>query len=491
MRNKKIFILVAVLLVLLLAVQASAEVKKIKSIGQFTFARVRGKIPTPEVMKMLVDRYAADIKTGFELAGYGDLYQPFIDQLNTAQFEDTTWNPGDTVKWMLFRSQGKVKVSGELEWAGRKPVEVFAVKVKVGFKTYTFIIPKPCGNIALKAVVEEIPEAICSLNISPAKANLNDPITVDMSGTQYAKAMRVDVFDKDGNKVASKDLTPEIAKWQTKFDKPGEYLFKGVAINFADKASTNPCEGKVYINYPPVGQVVPKAGYAGGEMIFDASGITDPDGKVTKVVFELKDENGQVVDSYVATQQPFIWKRPVYKEGKYTVNVTAYDDSGGVAVGGVPVSGAIPTAGMAKTIKVSRKDFFRVVEGGPMLSHGSTKTYFYPRVGMFLWINPDKLSMTFTSGAGLPLADYPWKATIMTEMLGNYHFGKFYFGFGPGFTTKDQPTRKNGVDVVSQLGYTYFNNYLKMCHVYFEFRLPIGRSFNDHYKLGLGFRYNF
>lgn len=90
---------------------------------------------------MLVDRYSADIKAGFDQAGMSEVYQPFIDQLKTAEFEDTAWNIGETVQWMLFRSQGKVKVSGPLEWAGKKPIEAFAVKVKVGFKTYTFMIP--------------------------------------------------------------------------------------------------------------------------------------------------------------------------------------------------------------------------------------------------------------------------------------------------------------------------------------------------------------
>jgi len=47
---------------------------------------------------MLADRYAGDIKYGFDQAGYGDIYLAFIDQLKSAQFEDTTWNIGETVK---------------------------------------------------------------------------------------------------------------------------------------------------------------------------------------------------------------------------------------------------------------------------------------------------------------------------------------------------------------------------------------------------------
>jgi hypothetical protein len=485
--KKRIFVaLLSFFLVFFLVVQLSAEVKKIKSMGEYTFARVRGKIPTAEVMKMLVDRYAEDIRVGFEQAGYTDICQPFIEQLKSAQFEDTTWNIGETVQWMLFRSKGKIKVTGELEWAGKKPVEVFAVKVKVGFKTYTFIIPKPCGNIALKGMIEEIPEAICDLKVAPAKANINDPITVDMSGSQQAKSLRVDVFDKQGNKVAAKDLTPEAARWQTKLDKPGEYTFKGVAINFADKASVNPCEGKVYINFPPVAKVVPSCidckDFVGRPLTFDASGSSDPDGEVTRVAFELTDANGQVVDSFVDTEKPFTWEKTLYKEGNYTVSVTAYDNDGAISS---------PTDDSRKTMNVTRKKLFVMIEGGPLLAHGSYQTYLYLRSGLFTWINPDKLSLTFSAGAGIPLKGTPWKSIIMVELLGNVHFGQFYLGVGPGFTTKEQRTRKNGVDAVGQIGYTFFHNYLRMAHIFFEFRAPVGRSFEDHHKMALGLRYNF
>jgi len=75
MKIKKLAIFMVIVLVLIFTLEAAAQAKKINNIGQYTFARVRGKIPTPEVMKMLVDRYSADIKTGFDQAGYGGLYQ--------------------------------------------------------------------------------------------------------------------------------------------------------------------------------------------------------------------------------------------------------------------------------------------------------------------------------------------------------------------------------------------------------------------------------
>jgi len=486
MNNKKVVIFLVVLLLLGSVIQASAEVKKIKSIGQFTFARVRGKIPTPEVMKMLVDRYAQDIKLGFERAGMGDIYQPFIDQLKTAQFEDTVWNIGDQVQWMLFRNRGQVKVSGPLEWAGKKPVEVFAVKVKVGFKTYTFIIPKPCGNIAYQSMVEVIPEAVCDLKVSPAKANLGDPITVDMSGSQNAKSLKVEVFDSKGSKVDSKDLTPGAARWQTKFNTPGEYTFKGTAINMADKPATNPCQGKVYINYPPVAKVTSNCteckNYYARPLTFDGSGSSDQDGEVTKVAFELKDKNGKVIDSYVDTEKPFLWEKTLYQEGTFTVSVTSYDNDGAVSS---------PSPESSKSFTVTRKKLFGLVEAGPLLAHGSTQTYVFGRIGLMGWVKPDKFSLSLAAGPGIPLSSDSWKTSFMASLLANVHFGKFYLGLGPGFITKERDLRKDGFDAVAQAGYTVFNNYRKMANIFVEFRAPLNNQLDKLYDVGLGFRYCF
>ncbi len=79
MKNKKIFLALLVFGLAALTMNTYAQVTKLKSIGRYTFARVRGNIPTQEVMKTCADLYSADIKLGFEMAGYGDLYLPFLD----------------------------------------------------------------------------------------------------------------------------------------------------------------------------------------------------------------------------------------------------------------------------------------------------------------------------------------------------------------------------------------------------------------------------
>ncbi|MGD8539060.1 MAG: hypothetical protein PVI66_10105, partial [Candidatus Aminicenantes bacterium] len=275
MKNKFFLILVIGILVLFTA-NTFAETTKLKQIGRYTLVRIKGEVPTAEVMKILVDKYAGDIKYGFDTAGYGDVFLPFMDQVKTASFEDAELPIGQKFMWMLFRSRGKVKVAEDLEWAGKEPLPVFMFKVQKGFKHYSFIIPKPCGNIALVDVKEIIPDAVCDIQVSPAKANINDPISVDMSGSQHAQSMEVDIFDSEGTKVASQTLSPDSPKWQTKFDKPGEYVFKAKAFNVKGIPSTNPCEAKTYINAPPICELstscLPCKNFVGRPITIDASG---------------------------------------------------------------------------------------------------------------------------------------------------------------------------------------------------------------------------
>jgi len=489
-RNRLVLYLTIVLLVFLTAT-SFAETKKLKRIGLYTFVEVKGQVPTPEVMKMLFERYAEDIKTGFEEAGYGELYQPFMDQLKTAEFKQEKIAVGDKLMWMLFKSQGKVKVAQDIEWAGNAPLDAFSVQVKKDWKIYDFVIPKPCGNIALRSITQAIPPAVCSLVVVPERANINDPITVDMSGTQNAKSMSVDVFDAQGQKVATKTLTPDSPKWQLKFDKSGEYTFKGAAVNMEDIAATNPCLSKTYINIPPICKLwtscLPCEDYVGRPITFDASGSTDPDGQIVKVVFELFDASGKVLDTCVTTRKPFVWEKVFTKPGTYTISATAYDNDGAKSASNDQ---------NRITFEVTQKLFFWQAAGGLMLSAGyngglTGSTYVlgaFLRGGIFYWINPDKWSLTLTGGGDMPFKGDPWKFAFLAEGLVNGHYKKSYAGIGLGLSTKSQSVTKTGMDIVAQVGTNVFQTWTKFGSLFLEFRAPVGRTFKYNNRFGLGFR---
>ncbi len=479
-------------LLVLSAATSFAETKKLKRIGLYTFVEVQGQVPTAEAMKMLFDRYAEDIKTGFELAGYPELYQPFMDQLKTTEFKDEKIAVGDKLMWMLFKSNGKVKVAQDLEWAGQQPLEAFSIQVKKDWKIYDFVIPKPCGNIALRSITQAIPPAICSLAVVPERANINDPVTVDMSGTQNARSMSVEVFDAQGQKVASKDLTPDSAKWQLKFDKSGEYTFKGSAVNVEGIPSANPCVSKTYINIPPICKLwtscLPCEDYVGRPITFDASGSTDPDGQIVKVVFELLDANGNVIDSCVTTRKPFLWEKVFTKPGTYTITATAYDNDGAKSAA---------TEQNRLTFEVTQKKLFWLVAGGAMLEAGSkvapstgSTTAFgaFLRGGIFYWLNPSKWSFTLSAGGAMPFKGDPWSFSFLAEALVNGHFQKSYAGIGVGYSSKSMSLTKDGVDVVAQIGTNVIQTWNKFGSLFLEFRAPIGRSFSYNNRFGVGFR---
>ncbi|MDH7512589.1 MAG: PKD domain-containing protein [Clostridiales bacterium] len=482
MRNKKIIVFLLCVMVLTI-LSSYAETKKLKRIGQYTFARVKGRIPTAEVMKMLVDRYAGDIKYGFDLAGYGDLYLPFLDQLKAASFEEKALPVGDKLMWMLFRSQNRVKVVKDIEWAGKAPLEVFVFNVTKDYKKYEFVMPRPCGNIALRSITDmELPPAVCALSVTPAKINLKDPITIDMSGTQMAASMEVDVIGPDGQKIVTHSFKPGDAAKRMSFDKPGVYAFKGRAVNPQGKASTNPCEAKVVVNAPPTCSLttscLPCKDYVGRPVTIDASASSDPDGNIAKADFEITDESGNVVDKFMDNQAPFVWDKIFDKPGIYTISLVVTDDFGAVS------------EPCRLSLEVTQKRNFISVEGGPFFARGSHGPYLYAMLDWLYWITPYKVDFTLAGGGALALKSDPWKSIFLADATLNYHAGPVYFGGGLGLTTEVKEGRDADFELVGKLGYDVFKTWSNTGSLVFTVRWPLGseRSFSKNHKFALGFR---
>jgi len=490
MNLRKFAVLFIVMGLVLFTAMSFAQTTKLKRVGLYTFCTIKGQEPTPATMKGLFETRAADIKTGFDLAGNPELYQPFMDQMKTAEWQDTTLPVGEVLPWMLFRSHDQVKVARNIEWAGKEPLPVFIVPIQKDWKQYEFVIPKGCGNIALSSKVTDlIKPAVCNLVVTPARANANDPITVDMSGSQNAKSMTVEVTDAQGNKLATQELTPQSPKWQTKFDKPGEYSFKGVATGMDDKPANCVSVVKVAINFPPICKLwtscMPCEDYVGRPITFDASGSSDPDGQIAKVVFELLDSGGNVIDTCVTTRKPWTWEKVFTKAGTYTINVTVFDNDGAQSPASDPCR---------LTFEVTQKKLFWTVGGGLGVYAGSTAVYGFLRAGLFAWITPDKWSFTLSAGGGLPFKGSPWKAVFTADALVNGHFETFFIGTGVGVssaTMAKDANHKFGLDLPIQLGFDVFNKYTSRGQVFAEFRCPIGRSFDQNWKSGLGFRFLF
>lgn len=67
--------------------------------------------------------------------------------------------PGQTMQWMAHRPRGTAPVLlRNIRWAGTRPFRAFLFRVTEGDRTYTFVVPKVCGNVSLLHM-EERPRA--------------------------------------------------------------------------------------------------------------------------------------------------------------------------------------------------------------------------------------------------------------------------------------------------------------------------------------------
>lgn len=148
MKNKKLIFFIMGILILF-SLSTLAETKKLRQVGRYKLMNINESMPTEEIMKAIVERYAQDIRSGFDLGGNSDLYVPFIDQIKQSAFEEKELSIGGKMRWMIFRSQGKVKIVHDLEWAGNAPLLVYSFAIVRGEKSYEVIMPKSCGNISL------------------------------------------------------------------------------------------------------------------------------------------------------------------------------------------------------------------------------------------------------------------------------------------------------------------------------------------------------
>ena len=155
MKDKK-WHLILVGLMILSSLNIFAQTKKLRDVGRYRFIPIQAGAPASEIMNTILEKYAGDIERGFDLAGSPDLYLPFIDRIRQSAYSEGQLAVGDKMLWMVFRSQGQIKVVHDLEWAGQEPLPVYSFSILSEDKKYEIVMPKSCGNISLQRV-ESVP----------------------------------------------------------------------------------------------------------------------------------------------------------------------------------------------------------------------------------------------------------------------------------------------------------------------------------------------
>ncbi|MFH1102161.1 MAG: hypothetical protein V1714_00145 [Pseudomonadota bacterium] len=158
-----------------------AEIQ-LKTLGKSPFYPVKNL--KAEAIYPILKKYEKDVQGGFTKAGSGNLYKPFMKNLETAKMEEIKIQPGDTFLWMIFKKKNKPFVLKNVKWAGKAPFKAYRMELLHEGKRYEFIFPNICLNIALK----EISAAPVAAAPVPAAAPAPTPVPAAPSAAVTGKA---------------------------------------------------------------------------------------------------------------------------------------------------------------------------------------------------------------------------------------------------------------------------------------------------------------
>ena len=96
-------------------------------------------------------RLQADLRKVFAEAGIESVTDMFLKAVADGAVKETSVPVGAHMEWMASRSAGtrRPHVMRNVTWAGKKPFDAYEIVLDDMNKTYTFWIPKACGNVGV------------------------------------------------------------------------------------------------------------------------------------------------------------------------------------------------------------------------------------------------------------------------------------------------------------------------------------------------------
>jgi hypothetical protein len=275
-----------------------------------------------------------------DAAGLTGITPQVLAALTEGKVETTSFPVGGTMQWMGYRKAGRPAILRNVEWAGRRPFDAFTFTVEDGVKNYNFVVPKPCGNLALANVTEK-PLPTC---VNMAVTRDCDAKTMTFTGSGGAvtagEVTKISML-RDGTKVA--ELKPEDNFKLTTPIQPGRYTFMAMDKYGREFAT---CERELVVEAcaappppppppPTTCNVVVTATKAKGgfDLNIDGSGSGGGPSPAAKAVVQIIGPDGQPVafthggksQTQVEIGPPFkeTFLVPKPKPGTYTVRGNA------------------------------------------------------------------------------------------------------------------------------------------------------------------------
>jgi hypothetical protein len=438
------------------------------------------------------------------------------------------------MEWMGYRKGGKPALLRQLRWAGGKPpkpFKAFEFSIEDGAQIYNFVLPKPCGNLALRSVTQKpLPECV---TIDVQRDCDKKTMTLRATGKSVSSGelSRIEVT-RGGSKVADL-LTEQGNRWSGPIQS-GRYSFKAY-----DKYGREVpiCQGKAEAVVedcpapppppppPPLAcgvtatTVKTKGGY---DVALDAAASTKGGSAVktttievigpagTAVPFEYEGKVQNSLTLAPPAQANVFFRKPV--NGLYKVRIKNEPENPKVApttceaevqIGKVMAAGAaVPRWFVDGTFGKQRRQYDLENASGVGVSPGFCDPQLVFKAGPLFWFADGKASFAPAAGMALQfgdLGDYDFDPneynnfSILAEAVINYHFKPYgaYIGTGFGWWDIFDTDHNTGAWVVN------FGVPVKDTDTGTLLFIAEGRLFfsnNDqssNYNIGAGMRYMF
>jgi len=136
-----------------------ARETQIKRLG--TRQRFSMPMHTTDELRTMVNRNKGPLNQALSIAGLSGISGQVMDALTSGAVTETTIQPGTHMEWMAMKRAGVPTITQNIRWSGPQPFEAWQFTVSDGGYTYTFLMPKVCGNLTLLSAVS-IPPATVS-----------------------------------------------------------------------------------------------------------------------------------------------------------------------------------------------------------------------------------------------------------------------------------------------------------------------------------------
>jgi hypothetical protein len=118
-----------------------------------TSQRFSMPMKTIDDLHAMANKNRSQFNQVLSLAGVTDISGQVLDQLTAGNLTETMIQPGTHMEWMAMKRAGTPSIVKNVRWSGRTPFAAWQFDLTANNYTYTFLVPKVCGNLTLLSVV--------------------------------------------------------------------------------------------------------------------------------------------------------------------------------------------------------------------------------------------------------------------------------------------------------------------------------------------------